>query len=69
MVLAHFFVPGLYPFDNVGELGRPQLFVGELDVSRTAGSPTTRLTAGCFRELAREVASRLPVSGRFTGGV
>ena len=36
---------------------------------RTASSPTTRLTAGCFGELAGKVASRLPVSGRFTCGV
>jgi hypothetical protein len=69
MVLAPFLKPGLYPFDNVGELSGLQLFVGELDVSRTTGSPTTRLTAGRFGELARKVASGMPISGTFTSGV
>jgi hypothetical protein len=69
MVLAAFLKPRLYPFDNVGELGRLQLLVCELDVSRTTSPPTTRFTAGCFGELARKVASRLAISGTLTSGV
>ena len=69
VVLASFFKLSLHPFDNVGELGWLQLFVRQLDVSRTTGSPTTRLTTGCFGELAGKVAPRLTISRTLTSRV